>query len=256
MTAGCYAQARAPGAFRSIGGAPLGAAAQLLQRGRPGRSAAPHHGPGTRSHPMPAPAPPTPSPCASSSTPTQGGIARLTSAVERAAGTVTAVDVVESQPDRMVVDPTGNARDADHAEQLTKAVGRLDGVELRTVSDRNLTFLHSPTPRLTRQAWPSEQPPCWGEGGWRELLAAVRPACRTDAQAASVQVGGPTEYYGYQGSPRRWRGSPGSRRCSQTGQSQVRVLSGSPDLPLCEPRAAGHRPHHPPGCPTHQRWPR
>jgi glyceraldehyde-3-phosphate dehydrogenase/erythrose-4-phosphate dehydrogenase len=33
------------------------------------------------------------------------------------------VDVVESQPDRMVVDPTGNARDADHAEQLTKAVG-------------------------------------------------------------------------------------------------------------------------------------
>jgi malate dehydrogenase (oxaloacetate-decarboxylating) len=63
-----------------------------------------------------------------------GGIGRLTTAVEQAAGTVTAVDVVESHPDRMVVDLTCNVRDTDHAEQTTKAVDRLDGVETRNVS--------------------------------------------------------------------------------------------------------------------------
>jgi malate dehydrogenase (oxaloacetate-decarboxylating) len=40
------------------------------------------------------------------------------------------------------VDLTCNARDTDHAEQLAKAIGRLDGVEVRKVSDRNLPFLH------------------------------------------------------------------------------------------------------------------
>lgn len=88
-----------------------------------------------------------------------GGIGRLTAAVEQAAGTLTAVDVVESHPDRLVVDVTCNARDADHAAQLAKAVGRLDGVEIRKVSDRNLSFLHSTSPRLTRPSWPGEQPP-------------------------------------------------------------------------------------------------
>jgi malate dehydrogenase (oxaloacetate-decarboxylating) len=72
-----------------------------------------------------------------------GGIGRLTTAVEEAAGTVTAVDVVESHRDRLVVDLTCNARDADHAQQLAKTVDRLDGVETRKVSDRNLSFLHS-----------------------------------------------------------------------------------------------------------------
>jgi malate dehydrogenase (oxaloacetate-decarboxylating) len=67
------------------------------------------------------------------------GIARITAAVGEAAGTVVAVDVVESHPDRMVVDLTCNARDTDHAEQITKAVSRLHGVETRKVSDR--TFL-------------------------------------------------------------------------------------------------------------------
>jgi malate dehydrogenase (oxaloacetate-decarboxylating) len=68
-----------------------------------------------------------------------GGIEQLTTAVGEAAGTVTGVDVVESHRDLLVVDLTCNARDADHAEQLAKAVGRLDGVEIRKVSDR--TFL-------------------------------------------------------------------------------------------------------------------
>jgi malate dehydrogenase (oxaloacetate-decarboxylating) len=75
------------------------------------------------------------------------GIARVTTAVGEAAGTVTAVDVVESHPDRMVVDLTCNARDTDHAEQITKAVSRLHGVETRKVSDRNLSFIHSTAPR-------------------------------------------------------------------------------------------------------------
>ncbi|HEY3201135.1 MAG TPA: NAD-dependent malic enzyme, partial [Actinomycetes bacterium] len=68
-----------------------------------------------------------------------GGIGRLTTAVGEAAGTVVAVDVVESHHDRMVVDITCNAAGERHAEELAKAVGRLDGVEIRKVSDR--TFL-------------------------------------------------------------------------------------------------------------------
>jgi malate dehydrogenase (oxaloacetate-decarboxylating) len=75
-----------------------------------------------------------------------GGVGRLTSAVGEAAGTVVAVDVVESHPDRMVVDLTCNARDTDHAEQITKAIDRLHGVETRKGSDRNLAFLHSTAP--------------------------------------------------------------------------------------------------------------
>jgi malate dehydrogenase (oxaloacetate-decarboxylating) len=69
-------------------------------------------------------------------------IGRITTAVEEAAGTVTAVDVVESHPDRLVVDLPCNARDGDHAEHITKAVGRLDGVKTHKVSDRKLPFLH------------------------------------------------------------------------------------------------------------------
>jgi malate dehydrogenase (oxaloacetate-decarboxylating) len=71
------------------------------------------------------------------------GIGRITTAVGDAAGTVTAVDVVESGTGGMVVDLTCNASDADHAEAITKAVDRLEGVETRKVSDHNLTFLPS-----------------------------------------------------------------------------------------------------------------
>jgi malate dehydrogenase (oxaloacetate-decarboxylating) len=67
------------------------------------------------------------------------GIGRLTTAVGEAAGTVTAVDVVESHPDKLVVDLTCNARDAVHAETITEAVDRLDGAKTQKVSDR--TFL-------------------------------------------------------------------------------------------------------------------
>jgi malate dehydrogenase (oxaloacetate-decarboxylating) len=67
------------------------------------------------------------------------GIGRITTAVGQAAGTVVAVDIVESQPDRLVVDLTCNAADAGHAEAITAAVGAVEGARVHTVSDR--TFL-------------------------------------------------------------------------------------------------------------------
>lgn len=72
------------------------------------------------------------------------GIGRITTAVGEAAGTVTAVDVVQSRADGLVVDLTCNTRDSDHAEQITKAVDRLEGAETRKVSDHKLPFLHIP----------------------------------------------------------------------------------------------------------------
>jgi hypothetical protein len=52
------------------------------------------------------------------------GIEQLTTAVEQAAGTVTAMDVVESHPHRLVVDVTCNARDTNHAARVTCWSGR------------------------------------------------------------------------------------------------------------------------------------
>ena len=49
------------------------------------------------------------------------GIGRITTAVGEAAGTVVAVDIVESHPDLLVVDLTCNAVDARHADAITHA---------------------------------------------------------------------------------------------------------------------------------------
>src|SRR5215212_1646243 len=67
------------------------------------------------------------------------GIGRITTAVGEAAGTVVAVDIVESHPDLLVVDLTCNAVDARHADASTKGVGAIEGAEVHAVSDR--TFL-------------------------------------------------------------------------------------------------------------------
>src|SRR5215217_1330586 len=67
------------------------------------------------------------------------GIGRITTAVGEAAGTVVAVDIVESHPDLLVVDLTCNAVDARHADAITQAVGTIEGAEVHAVSDR--TFL-------------------------------------------------------------------------------------------------------------------
>ncbi|TDD70208.1 NAD-dependent malic enzyme [Jiangella aurantiaca] len=71
----------------------------------------------------------------SSSTATSG----LAAAVSTAGGALTALDVVESFADRLVVDVTCDAVDSDHAESITKALTQVAGVTVRKVSDR--TFL-------------------------------------------------------------------------------------------------------------------
>ncbi|MEU6647403.1 NAD-dependent malic enzyme [Saccharomonospora sp. NPDC046836] len=63
----------------------------------------------------------------------------LTTAVGEVGGVLTAFDVVESHADAIVVDITANVLSADHAEDITKALNALQGVNVRKVSDR--TFL-------------------------------------------------------------------------------------------------------------------
>ena len=65
--------------------------------------------------------------------------AALTTAVGSAGGALTALDVVESHADRIVVDVTCDAVDAEHADRITEAIDALPGVTVRKVSDR--TFL-------------------------------------------------------------------------------------------------------------------
>ncbi|MDQ1289640.1 MAG: hypothetical protein QG622_3206 [Actinomycetota bacterium] len=73
-------------------------------------------------------------------TPTTATVAAdLATAVAKAGGAVTALDVVESNFDRLVIDVTCNASDAGHADSITEAVAALDGIVVRNVSDR--TFL-------------------------------------------------------------------------------------------------------------------
>jgi malate dehydrogenase (oxaloacetate-decarboxylating) len=66
-------------------------------------------------------------------------VSELTTAVEKAGGVVTALDVTASGPDRIRVDLTCAAGDSGHAEDLVAALRALDGVEIGKVSDR--TFL-------------------------------------------------------------------------------------------------------------------
>ncbi|MDL5157544.1 NAD-dependent malic enzyme [Actinomycetospora termitidis] len=63
----------------------------------------------------------------------------LAVAVGRVGGVMTAFDVVESRPDSIIVDISCNALSERHAEEITEALGALDGVRVRNVSDR--TFL-------------------------------------------------------------------------------------------------------------------
>jgi len=72
--------------------------------------------------------------------PTTAGVtADLATAVSKAGGVITALDVVESHFDRIVIDVTCNTADAAHADAITEAVAALDGMIVRKVSDR--TFL-------------------------------------------------------------------------------------------------------------------
>jgi malate dehydrogenase (oxaloacetate-decarboxylating) len=66
-------------------------------------------------------------------------VGRLTTAVGNAGAIVTALDVVDSDHERVIVDLTCDTADGTHADRVTDALRALDGVEVRKVSDR--TFL-------------------------------------------------------------------------------------------------------------------
>ena len=63
----------------------------------------------------------------------------LTAAVSAAGAALTALDVVESTYNSIVVDVTCNATDEEHAKKITDSIAKLNGVKVRKFSDR--TFL-------------------------------------------------------------------------------------------------------------------
>lgn len=71
--------------------------------------------------------------------PDHGVVGAVATAISAAGGVVTAIDVVDSTRDRLVLDVTCSASDADHSKELEAAVDAIDGVEVYKVSDR--TFL-------------------------------------------------------------------------------------------------------------------
>jgi malate dehydrogenase (oxaloacetate-decarboxylating) len=68
-----------------------------------------------------------------------GSVSALTSAVENAGGSVTALDVTASGHERLQIDVTCAARDTEHADQLVQVMRSVPGVAIGKVSDR--TFL-------------------------------------------------------------------------------------------------------------------
>ncbi|MGP8162748.1 MAG: NAD-dependent malic enzyme [Acidimicrobiales bacterium] len=69
------------------------------------------------------------------------GVGAITTAIGDAGGLVTALDVVESRGDTLVVDLTCNAFNEGHAERLNAAVDAVAGAHVRAMSDRTL-LLH------------------------------------------------------------------------------------------------------------------
>jgi malate dehydrogenase (oxaloacetate-decarboxylating) len=66
-------------------------------------------------------------------------VAQITSALSVAGATITALDVVESLLDRVVIDVTCDTVNADHADEITESLNKIEGLVVRKVSDR--TFL-------------------------------------------------------------------------------------------------------------------
>ncbi|WP_028474497.1 NAD-dependent malic enzyme [Nocardioides alkalitolerans] len=95
---------------------------------------------------MPPISPPTPATASSYSitmrlhtAPDHGIVGTVATTISTAGGIVTAIDVADSRHDRLVLDVTCSAGNADHSEQLVDAVRALEGVTVHKVSDR--TFL-------------------------------------------------------------------------------------------------------------------
>jgi malate dehydrogenase (oxaloacetate-decarboxylating) len=81
-----------------------------------------------------------------------GTLGRLTTAIGRAGGDIGAVDLVEHRGNLVVRDITVKCRDEVHGQQIVRAAQRVQGVEVRVVSDRTFE-LHeggkiSVTPRF------------------------------------------------------------------------------------------------------------
>ncbi len=66
-------------------------------------------------------------------------IGTLATAVSNSGGITTALDIVESRHDRLVIDLTCSASNGDHASEVVEAIGEVPGVTVHKVSDR--TFL-------------------------------------------------------------------------------------------------------------------
>ena len=66
-------------------------------------------------------------------------VSEITQAISAAGASITALDVVESVLDRVVIDVTCDAIDAEHAEAITTALSKNPNLNVRKVSDR--TFL-------------------------------------------------------------------------------------------------------------------
>lgn len=66
-------------------------------------------------------------------------VGEVATVIAEAGGVVTGIDVADSRHDRLVVDVTCSAADADHGLEIVAAVEAIDGVEVHKVSDR--TFL-------------------------------------------------------------------------------------------------------------------
>jgi malate dehydrogenase (oxaloacetate-decarboxylating) len=71
--------------------------------------------------------------------PDHGVVGAVATAIASAGGVVTAIDVVDSTRERLVLDVTCSASDADHSHELEEAADAVAGVEVYKVSDR--TFL-------------------------------------------------------------------------------------------------------------------
>jgi len=65
-----------------------------------------------------------------------GTLGRLTTAIGRAGGDLGAVDLVEHRGKIVVRDLTVKCRDEAHSQQIVRAAQRVEGVEVRSVSDR------------------------------------------------------------------------------------------------------------------------
>lgn len=84
-------------------------------------------------------------------------VAEATATITNAGATITALDVVESLLDKVVVDITCDTIDSGHAEEISKAISARPGLTVRKVSDRTFLLhlggkleIHSRVPLKTR----------------------------------------------------------------------------------------------------------